>query len=82
MVIKEEEVQDELSGSPKKKVAAMHYFKGLGEQAAVNALSRAIREDSKLKEELETKGHYNKCKHYFLPKQMEILRKYLGDPDN
>ena len=82
MVIKEEEVQDELSGSPKKKVVAMHYFKDLEGPAAINALSKAIREDAKLKEELETKGHYNKYKHSFLPKQMEILKKYLGDPDD
>ena len=82
MEVIKEESPNEISGSPKKRIVAMHYFKGLGEQAAVNALSRAIREDSKLKEELETKDHYNKCKHYFLPKQMEILRKYLGDPDD
>jgi len=80
-IIKDED-SDELSGSPKKRTVAMHYFKDLRGQAAINALSKAIREDAALKEELETKGNYNKCKHYFLPKQMEILRKYLGNPDD
>jgi hypothetical protein len=82
MEVIKEESPNEISGSPKKRIVAMHYFKDLEGPAAINALSKAIREDAKLKEELETKGHYNKYKHSFLPKQMEILKKYLGDPDD
>ena len=82
MEVIKEESPNEISGSPKKRIVAMHYFKDLEGPAAINALSKAIREDAKLKEELETKGHYNKYNHSFLPKQMEILKKYLGDPDD
>lgn len=69
---------NEITGCVRKQTIASLYFKELEEKAALNALSRTIREDRDLKEELETKGGYNKFKHIFTPLQLEILEKYLG----
>lgn len=81
MITMKEKEPDEITGCVKKQSIANLYFKNLGEMAALNALSRTIREDHALKEELETIGEYNKFKHSMTPLQQEILRKHLGDPE-
>lgn len=65
---------------PKVQIARL-YFPKLEDKSALNALSRAINGDRLLREELETETSYNKWKHSFTPRQVEIIIKHMGPPD-
>lgn len=56
------------------------YFPALEDKSALNALSRAINGDKLLREELERETSYNKWKHSFTPRQVEIIVKHIGPP--
>lgn len=80
MNILDEKWLEELTGCIRKQELAKMYFKDLDDRAALNAMSRAIREDAALLEELEEKGNYNKYKHSFMPLQVRIIAKHMGPP--
>lgn len=56
------------------------YFPDLEDKSALNALARAINGDRLLREELERETSYNKWKHSFFPRQVEIIIKHIGPP--
>lgn len=46
---------------------------------AINTLSRWIRMNAPLMKELDAIG-YNKFRHCFMPREIELIFKYMGEP--
>lgn len=80
MTVKDLKANEVILGCITKREFALMYFPDLDEKTAVNALSRAIRINDKLREELNADPSYNKYQRHFTPAQIEILMKYMGPP--
>ncbi|WP_455672148.1 DUF4248 domain-containing protein [Phocaeicola sp.] len=59
---------------------ALLYYPDLEEKAAINALSRTIRNNEELRKSLEALPSYNKFSHSYTPKEIEIIQTFLGPP--
>lgn len=60
-----------------RRAVALHYFGGSDARIAVEALSRWIKSDTDFRLELESVGYRPRVRT-FTPRQMEVVRKYLG----
>lgn len=80
MTIKDPRANEVILGCISKREVASMYFPELDEKAAVNALSRTIRENTKLQEKLNADPSYKKCQRHFTPAQIETLKAHIGHP--
>ena len=58
---------------------ALMYFPESTKETAVRLLSRWMKDDANIMEELNALG-YNKHRQYLLKREVEVIVKYLGEP--